>query len=93
MKRFTILIGVVLSLLISSSSALQAAPSPGVGLLIKAQDMAALRRKVKQAPWSGMYEGIKKKADKALTEWPAKRDQVAPHLGKVMDLQWCTPST
>lgn len=62
------------------------APGPGMGLLVKAGDLPALRQKIATEPWAGMYGKLKRLADEAVTAWPAKRDLLAPHLDKLLDL-------
>ena len=62
-------------------------PTPGIGILIKAEDMPALREKIRVEPWASMFARIRKEADRALIEWPAQRAGIAPHLDKRLDLQ------
>ena len=65
---------------------LGAAPAPGIGLLLKADAVAALRGKIRREPWAGIYAKIKAAADRAVKDWPQQRDTIAPHLGKLLDL-------
>ncbi|MGB2824373.1 MAG: hypothetical protein WBF17_25585, partial [Phycisphaerae bacterium] len=62
------------------------APAPGIGLLVKAGDLPALREKIAKEPWSDVFARLKQRADEALTAWPTKRDMLAPHLDKLLDL-------
>ena len=61
-------------------------PAPGIGLLVKSAEMAALRQKLKTAPWSQMYARLAVIADGTAEEWATKKDAIAPHLKKLWDL-------
>jgi hypothetical protein len=80
--------GVILAGLAAAPAPLAAGgePEPGIGLLVRPGEMAALRAKLKMAPWSEMYARIALAADAALKDWPKQRDRIAPHLGKLWDL-------
>lgn len=62
------------------------APSAGIGLLLKPADVPALREKITQEPWSRIYAGMRQRVDDAVKDWPARRDELAPHLDKLLDL-------
>lgn len=83
MKRFFAALGVAMVAAVSSS----AQPTPGIGLLMKADEMPGLREKIKSKPWSGIYAKIVKNADDAVATWPRQREQVAPLLDQLLDLQ------
>jgi len=82
MRRIWVLPAIV-GLGITSS---QGAPTPGIGLLVKAGDMPALREKIAAEPWAGVYGKVKQRADEAVAAWPAQRGRIAPHLDKLLDL-------
>ena len=63
-----------------------AEPTPGIGLLIKAKGMLALRKKIQAEPWKGMFSRIQNEADTALVDWPKKRVEIAPYLDELLDL-------
>lgn len=63
-----------------------AQPKPGIGLIIRGDELPAVREKISTAPWSEMYGRILKAADMAVVEWPKRRGQIAPLLPKVWDL-------
>ena len=62
------------------------APAPGIGLVIRADDLRALRRKLGRLPWSETYAKMKRQVDQSLADWPGERDELAPHLDKLLDL-------
>ncbi|HUS90938.1 MAG TPA: hypothetical protein VM695_03770 [Phycisphaerae bacterium] len=85
MRRFCVLTAAVGLLALPAAPGV-AAPSPGIGLLIKPGDMPALREKLTRPPWSATFAKMTRQVDKALADWPARRDRLAPHLGKLLDL-------
>ena len=76
----------VFTILIVGISVACAEPTPGIGLLIKAKGMPALRKKIQAEPWKGMFSRIQNEADKALVDWPKKRVEIAPYLDELLDL-------
>jgi len=83
--RRSLMIGAMM--LASSAAGVSGAePAPGIGLLVKPNEMPALRKKIKTAPWSEMYARILKEADRGVANWPAQRDMIRPHLSKLLDI-------
>jgi len=64
----------------------QQLPEPGIGLLIKVDDVAAVREKIKEEPWAGQYRKIKSQADQLVAEWPQDKLQMDQRLEAILDL-------
>jgi len=66
-------------------SAAAFAGTPGIGVFFKAEEVAALREKVKRPPCKAIYEQILKRADAAMAKWPEDKakhrfDELVPKL-------------
>ena len=84
LSRLTTAVVLMLSLRIASGA--QQLPEPGMGLLIKSQEMALIRAKINQEPWAGQYKAIKARADELVATWPQDKIQMDDRLEKILDL-------
>ncbi|MAP73648.1 MAG: hypothetical protein CMJ55_05230, partial [Planctomycetaceae bacterium] len=84
LRRLTTVAVLILSLCISCGA--QQLPEPGMGLLIKSQEIALVRAKITQEPWAGQYKAIKARADELVATWPQDKIQMDDRLEKILDL-------
>ena len=60
-------------------------PRPGVGVYFRAEDVAAMREKIRREPCLGIYEARLKRTDAAMAAWPGDCEklrirELAPQL-------------
>ena len=67
-------------------TAQDALPSPGIGLLVQAEEMPALRAKLALEPWKSTFANLQKRADALVEHWPATAQQMDERLEAVLDL-------
>ncbi len=86
LRSLWFLLLIVISMHLPAALAAQSLPKPGIGLLIPASELEAVRAKITQEPWASQFSRIKAKADELLQKWPEDKQKMDDRLEMILDL-------
>ena len=61
-------------------------PSPGIGLLISAEELPQFRERLEKEPWKSNFSQIKEQADQLVEQWPEMRKRMDGRIETALDL-------
>ena len=61
-------------------------PSPGIGLLISAEELPEFRARLEKEPWKSKFSQIKAQADQLVEQWPEMRKRMDGRIETALDL-------